>query len=116
MGRRWAAFGGGLASHFAADVVPHRDLDTATEAVLVALTLWGIARWQGWGSPSFWGALGGALPDLENALHGRGEAAAARKLFPTHRGLHGPECPYLAPQLLVAAACVAVLAASGSEG
>ena len=73
----------GVASHLPLDLVPHWDIkrvwiDTVLTigCLLFLLVLFGS-------SPIFWGAAGGALPDLEHLVF-RG-----KKLFPGHGGAHG---------------------------
>jgi hypothetical protein len=78
-----ASFLVGMGSHVPLDLVPHWDIkrtwiDTlCTSAALVALLIWTGS------SPVFWGAAGGALPDLEHLL------PLPRKLFPAHGRVHG---------------------------
>jgi hypothetical protein len=105
-----AAFAAGVGSHVVADLMPHRDFTAAVEVPLVAAALTAIALTQGAGSAEFWGAIGAALPDLENVqctLPGDD----GRRCFPTHRnGVHGRPREEVISQIAVAAVCLCVLA------
>jgi len=86
--RPWGAFVVGLASHLVLDVLPHQDHSSTWLGALDLLTgifvarSFGILRHKG----AFYGALGGAIPDLEVALaHFLGYDFP--KVFPSHRGL-----------------------------
>jgi hypothetical protein len=103
------AFLTGILSHFFADLVPHRDFSPELETLLVLGTLAGIGAGKGWGSPAFWGAVGGALPDLENGLAYC--QRQGRLVFPTHTGLHGAKVTELYSQLGLALICLALLLA-----
>jgi hypothetical protein len=73
----------GAVSHYPLDIIPHWDLENMW--IDTALTLGALAAlliFFGNG-PVFWGALGGALPDLEHLLPHR------RKLYPSHGARHG---------------------------
>ena len=99
----------GSASHMLADMLPHRDLDIPEEAILLAGALTAIGATRGSGSREFAGAIGAALPDLENLI---GRVAGIRDeklLLPTHRHLHGPKTRGFAPQIAIALAGLAVL-------
>jgi len=73
----------GLAAHAPLDLVPHWDIRNPW--IDTALTVGGLGALLFWTGPSpvFWGALGGALPDLEHLLPFR------RKLLPFHGERHG---------------------------
>ncbi|HEX8234733.1 MAG TPA: hypothetical protein VF600_02160 [Abditibacteriaceae bacterium] len=84
------AFVCGVASHFAGDVVPHKDVGPL-ETPIVFGTMARIAQVHGWNSPQFWGALGGILPDFEHIpaelrRDPRRVDPMPEKLFPTHNG------------------------------
>lgn len=107
-----AAFAAGLASHLAADVVPHRDVTPRWEIALGAATLALIGIRHGLGSPEFWGALGGVAPDLEHGLALAGLMSSENEIFPTHSAggrLHGPDSGERISQILISA--VGLLAA-----
>lgn len=75
----------GLASHVPLDVFPHYEFEklwvevAVVTAVFVAMLAGGLA-----GTGIFWGALGAALPDVENLLWRAGILPEERKLFPGH--------------------------------
>jgi hypothetical protein len=84
------AFACGIVSHFAGDVVPHKDVGPL-ETPIVFGTMARIAQVHGWNSPQFWGALGGILPDFEHIpaelrRDPRRVNPMPEKLFPTHNG------------------------------
>ena len=101
------AFIAGVASHFVADMIPHRDLSVEAESVLAAGSLAAITATQGTASAAFWGALGAMLPDTENAINYlRGEG---RYFFPSHTDRHGPKVGEIISQVGIALICLAIL-------
>lgn len=81
---------GGL-SHVIADMLPHRDLDIPEEAALLAGALALITGARGPASREFAGAVGAALPDVENLIARLRGLPDDRLLFPTHASYHGPK-------------------------
>jgi hypothetical protein len=84
------AFGLGLASHAAGDVIPHHDMGPA-ETPIVFATVLQMGVLHGWKSGQFWGALGAMAPDLEHipaelAKDPRRFDPMPEKFFPTHNG------------------------------
>jgi hypothetical protein len=107
LGNKQQAFAAGVASHLVADLVPHRDLPVAVEVSLALGVTALMAVVEGTDSPAFWGAVGGMLPDVENAIsYIRPETPM---LFPTHQGLHGRKVEELLSPLGIALICTAVL-------
>ncbi len=104
------AFLAGLISHFFADLTPHRDLTPATEALFAITATAAVGAGKGWDSPAFHGALGGVVPDIENAvsylLGGDGP-----HIFPTHMGLHGRKVDELLSEIGLSLICIAALLA-----
>ena len=93
------AFGLGLLSHAAGDVIPHHDMGP-TEVPLLVGTMLRIVQQHGWNSPQFWGALGAICPDFEHIPaelrdDPRRVEAMPEKMFPTHNGkLEHAKWPY----------------------
>ena len=56
-----------------------------------------------------WGALGGAAPDIENALDRFGLCDGAGPVFPTHRGWHGAARDEAVSQAALGVLCWALL-------
>jgi len=85
------AFLGGVISHIVLDAVPHHDYKRLLWGVFDFILSLGIIfffYWQPQFFPGrfFWGALGGALPDVEVVFHyllGEG----IPRIFPSHTGL-----------------------------
>jgi len=102
----------GSISHFPADLLPHRDLDIPEEALLLAAALGLISGTRGPGSLEFAGALGAALPDLENLVGRAFGIPDERLLLPTHRRLHGGKTRGFRGQLALALIGLASLALS----
>jgi hypothetical protein len=110
------AFGRGVLSHGALDLMPHEDpFGERTEIVMTAATLALVAALTHLDGRAIAGAIGGALPDLEHlmpAVKRRG-----RGFFPTHAfgSLHAPLRTRFKPgavaQLAIAAALLARLTA-----
>jgi hypothetical protein len=103
----------GAVSHAVGDMAPHRDLDIPQEAALLAGALSLVLATRGVDSTEFAGAIGAALPDLENLacrVMARGEK---RSLFPTHNGYHGRKTSGFGGQLALAGLCIASLALPG---
>jgi len=107
-----SAFGAGVASHFIADLLPHRDYELPVEAPLALLAL-GLIGWRcGFKSREFSGALGGIAPDVENGLQRLGMLSGT--VFPTHTGFkwfvgHGKKVKTPVPQIIIAIACLALV-------
>lgn len=101
---RWQAALAGAASHMVLDMLPHRDLDMGKEAALLAGALALTAAARGTGSKEFAGAIGAALPDLENLIARVANLPEDRMLLPTHRGRHGREARDFRGQGLLALA------------
>jgi len=106
---------GGIASHLLCDLVPHRDYELKIEAPLaLAMFVYLTARY-GITSPQVLGAIGGVLPDGENALAVLGIVPEDKTFFPTHNKTapwyvgHGARVPSPLPQ--VALALIALLLA-----
>ncbi|NIM04980.1 MAG: hypothetical protein GTO55_03310, partial [Armatimonadetes bacterium] len=99
------AFLAGVITHFFLDLTPHRDFSVPTETVLALTALAVIGSSQGWNSPAFWGALGGVVPDIENAISQvRG---GGRPLFPSHNDrLHGPKVKEIVSQAAILLVCL----------
>ena len=73
----------GTASHLPLDLIPHWDLKKIwIDAIITIAALAGLLVLYG-PSPVFWGAVGGALPDLEHLF------PLSRKYFPGHGKRHG---------------------------
>jgi hypothetical protein len=75
----------GLLSHVPLDVLPHYEFERMwveaafVSAVFVAMLATGMGR-----TGIFWGALGAAVPDIENLLWKTGILPGERKIFPGH--------------------------------
>jgi len=102
-GSATSAFSLGVLSHALADLLPHRDYDLPREGLLLALALAVVARRYGVGSAAWYGALGGMVPDLENALAILLGKEDAPLCFPTHDRWHGRAHPESWSQLALAA-------------
>ena len=111
-GSRGGAFVSGVATHLLGDLLPHKDFDPKVEAPLLAATM-GLLAWRcGLTSPAFAGAVGGVLPDVENAAWMTGLIPQSAVRFPTHvedGKHHGPKAASAWPQGILAAACLAVV-------
>lgn len=85
----------GIAGHAALDLVPHKDISAhKAEGMTVLLLLGIIGTSCGWSSPSFWCAMGGVLPDVEQVLSWTDPSRGRRRYFPTHSpGLHSLQIP-----------------------
>jgi hypothetical protein len=82
------AFGLGVLSHGAGDMIPHHDIGPM-EAPLLIGTLARIGLTCGWNSPQFWGALGAICPDFEHIpaelrQDPRRFEPMEEKFYPTH--------------------------------
>jgi hypothetical protein len=99
----------GGASHLAADALPHRDLEIPEEALLLGSALGVIALKCGWDSREFAGAVGAALPDVENLVARVLDVPNTHMLLPTHRGRHGRETKDFGGQVLLSLGCLAAL-------
>jgi hypothetical protein len=84
-------------------MLPHRDLDIAEEALLLAGALGVILAARGADSREFAGALGACLPDAENLVGRVAGVPDERLLLPTHRGHHGRKTSGFHGQLAIAA-------------
>jgi hypothetical protein len=107
---RATAAGLGVAAHAVCDLIPHRDLSVPTEVALLAAALGGVGATCGVRSTEFAGALGGALPDLENVVPPSWQGG--RKWFPSHRFEHARGPQPMWPTALIAAAALACLAST----
>jgi len=110
------AFALGFASHLVGDMLPHRDLDLPEEALLLGAALGLVAAARGPGSNEFAGALGAAVPDIENLVGRLRGIPDERLLLPTHRRHHGPRTRGFAGQLALAALSLALVCGSSSSG
>ena len=108
---RRQAFAAGFLSHMVADLLPHRDLDIPEEALLLGGVLSIVGLRYGADSKEFAGALGAALPDLENLVGRTLNIPDKRLLLPTHRGWHGRRTRGFGGQIALALACAAALMA-----
>lgn len=113
-----AAAVAGLAGHALLDLLPHKDISAhKAEGAAVALLLGIVGSSCGWSSPAFWCAIGGVLPDVEQALPWTDPRRGRRRYFPTHRpGLHSLQLPQapkyrvsLLEQTVVSAVSLAVV-------
>ncbi len=78
-----ASFLLGAALHLPLDLIPHWDIKKIwIDAIITVTALIGLLVLCG-PSPVFWGAVGGALPDMEHLL------PLSRKYFPGHGERHG---------------------------
>jgi len=107
--RRSVAFLAGVGTHLIGDLLPHRDYGAATELPLVAAALSLVAAEGGLSSPAFWGAVGGAAPDLENLAQRLGLTDGAGSVFPTHRWWHGARRDEVLSQAALCLLCWAAL-------
>ena len=107
--RKAVAFLAGVGTHVVGDLLPHRDHGPAAEVPLVAAALWWVGAKRGWNSPAFWGAVGGAAPDIENALDRLGLRNSSGLGFPTHRSWHGARSNEVISQAQLGMVCLAVL-------
>ena len=106
--RTQAALLGG-ASHIAADMLPHRDLDIPREAALLGAALTVIAAARGADSREFAGALGAVAPDIENLIGRLRGLPDEALLLPCHNRHHGRETKGFASQLAFALIGLTVL-------
>jgi hypothetical protein len=106
--RRGVAFLAGVGTHVVGDLLPHKDFGAAVEVPLLAAALWWVGARRGWASPAFWGAVGGAAPDIENALEYLG-LRDGQRVFPTHRSWHGAKRREVASQGALGLLCWALL-------
>ena len=104
------AFLVGVASHMAADLLPHRDLEVPAEAALAAAAFGMVGATQGFTSKELVGAVGATLPDLENAWAWLHDLPDEALLCPTHSTYHGAKRESVAPQVVLALACLGLLA------
>ncbi len=87
------AFFSGLFGHIALDAMPHKDpeedwgyvLDSALGAGILVLLFRKSTEDFAWRS-AFWGAAGGALPDLELLRNVVRKTAQHERMFPSHDG------------------------------
>jgi hypothetical protein len=96
---------GGVLSHLLADLLPHKDYPLPIELPMMLGALGFLAARHGARSPTFMGAVGGVLPDIENGLYMLGVVPKRAMVFPTHSGLlpHGRPIPSIGNQVLLAA-------------
>jgi hypothetical protein len=93
--RPTTAFAAGVLGHALLDLVPHKDISAhKAEGAMVFLMLGLIGSSCGWSSPSFWCAMGGVLPDVEQVLPWTDPKRGRRRYFPTHsRRFHSLPLP-----------------------
>jgi len=99
----------GALSHYPLDIIPHWDLEKIwIDTVLTIGSLVTLLIIFGNG-PIFWGALGGALPDLEHLLH------LGKKIYPSHGVRHGRPLsrPYASIQIVMILASSGIMIARG---
>lgn len=104
-----AAFVAGVVSHVIADKIPHRDIHPAVDVPLLAVMLGLIIKKYGVDSAEFYGAVGGASPDLE---HGLAKIGLMDKVFYTHiedGKYHGRQTANTATQFIAATAALLIL-------
>lgn len=90
VGGRGIALAAGLASHVPLDIVPHYEFDKMwLEAAFAAALLGGIVVTGHAGTGLFWGAIGAAVPDLENLFWRLGILPGSWKIFPGHSRKYG---------------------------
>jgi hypothetical protein len=97
------------ASHIAADMLPHRDLEIPQEAGLLAAALALIAAARGADSREFAGAVGAVAPDIENLIGRMRGLPDEKLLLPNHNRYHGRKTEGFEGQLALALVGVAVL-------
>ena len=113
------AIAGGAASHLLCDLVPHKDYELKIEAPLAAVMFAYLVARYGIRSQQVMGAMGGVLPDGENALAVLGILPEDKTLFPTHNKSgswyvgHGAKVDSPLPQ--VALALIALLIADRAK-
>jgi hypothetical protein len=85
-----AALALGVAAHVPADLVSHHDLSRRVELFMAAAALILYTWLGGFALATVLGAVGGALPDVENLLRPR-RHGVVKMYFPPHAGLlrHG---------------------------
>jgi hypothetical protein len=105
----------GLGSHLVADMIPHHDLDLLREGLLLGGVMGLLGYTQGVQSREFAGAVGAILPDAESAVAALGDLEDGKLILPNHSLLHGREVSSIRMQVLLGAACIAVLAIGGGR-
>ncbi|MCL6106088.1 MAG: hypothetical protein M1309_01855 [Actinobacteria bacterium] len=113
--RPLAAFTIGVAAHALLDMTPHKDISAhKAEGLAVLLILGLVGSSCGWSSPSFWCAMGGVLPDVEQVLPWTDPKRGRHRWFPTHNPrFHSFAANrWRAPLLLQSAASLAALGAA----
>lgn len=105
----------GSASHPVSDMLPHRDLEVPQEAALLAAVLTVITATKGVDSREFTGAVGAALPDLENLIGRFFGIPEEKLLLPSHNRYHGRKTDGFAGQLVLAVAGLALLLLPSGE-
>jgi hypothetical protein len=107
--RRDRAFAAGVATHLLGDLTPHKDFPIQIEAPLLVGML-GLIAWRcGVKSPEFWGAVGGFIPDAENAAYVLKLWPKKNLRFPSHveGGIyHAPRTKSAWPQAVLALVCL----------
>jgi hypothetical protein len=87
---RGIALAAGLASHVPLDIIPHYEFDKMwLEAAIAVALLGGLVATGHAGTGVFWGAIGAAVPDLENLLWRLGILPGKWKTFPGHSMRYG---------------------------
>ncbi len=108
------AFAAGMVSHAVLDLVPHKDVSAhKAEGMLVLVMLALVGSGCGLKSPSFWCAMGGVLPDVEQVLPWTDPKRGHHRWFPTHnRRFHSLKIPG-SPEFRVRLFTQSVVSAAG---
>jgi hypothetical protein len=111
---RRQAFALGFVSHVVCDAIPHRDLEVPHEACLLSGALAVVAGLRGMSSKEFAGAVGAAVPDIENLVGRLLDIPDEKLLLPTHNARHGRRTAGFGLQVALAGVAVGVLLMGGS--
>lgn len=106
---RRQAFALGFVSHMICDALPHRDLEIPEEACLLGGALAVVAGLRGLSSKEFAGAVGAAVPDIENLVGRLLDLPDEKLLLSTHRGRHGRKTAGFGTQVVLAAVALGVI-------
>ena len=89
------ALAAGILAHALLDLMPHKDVSAhAAEGLGAGLMLGIVGTCCGFNSASFWCAVGGVLPDVEQVLPWTNPQLGKRRWFPTHnRRFHSLPVP-----------------------
>ncbi len=87
-GSNWLALILGLFSHILLDVLPHHDYRGRRGIILDSVVTLSMVLWL-LPNPSYilWGAVGGAIPDLEVIINRVFFRGGGRRFFPSHSGI-----------------------------